>query len=80
MIRIRRVPNSGVRRQPRDVHSFEEHAPYRGREAADHVEERDLTSAIGADESHRLHRRDADVDVVEGPDSAEVLADPLRVE
>ena len=51
-----------------------------GRETADHVEQRGPTSAMGADESHRLHRCDADVDVVEDPDSAEVLADPLRVE
>src|SRR6266568_2116295 len=69
-----------VRAMPRDVLVFEQHLPGRGLEAADHVEQGGLASAVGPDDPEHLTALDREIDAIQSLDAAEALADPPRLE
>jgi hypothetical protein len=70
-----------VRRPPRQVFTGEDDLALRGLvHARDHVEERRLAGAVGADEANDRPLRDHEVDVRHGDEAAELLAHADRFE
>ena len=70
-----------VRLQRRDVVAVEHDASARCRQrAADHVEERRLAGAVRPDDAGDRSGGDREVDLVNGAESAERLAEPMRLE
>ena len=70
-----------VRLQRRDVVAVEDDASARCRQrAADHVEERGLAGAVRPDDAGDRSGGDREVDLVNGAESAERLAEPMRLE
>ena len=69
-----------MRWQGSDFHSVHYYAPaIRLEQAADHVEERGLASAIGPDQRNQLPRLDVETHVANGRDSSEAFPDIFSV-
>jgi hypothetical protein len=71
----------GMRGLAADVLAVEDHSPVRGLvDARDHVEERRLPGTVRTDEADDRPERDREIDVIDGDQPAELLAESNRLE